>query len=515
MSKKTTIIGAGLVGSILAVYLRKQGYQVSVYERRPDMRKAKMSAGRSINLALSDRGIKALEEVGLMDEIRKICIPMHGRYIHNVDGSTAYQAYGKEGQFINSVSRGELNKTLMTLAEQEGASIHFNHKCDHIDWSKKEIRFTDTSADQSFSTGQDLIFGSDGAFSAARLSHQLQHDRFQYQQYYIDFGYKELSIPPAADGSFQMEKNALHIWPRGNYMLIALPNIDGTFTCTLFFPFEGDPSFQSLDTIEKAKSFFATAFADAYAMMPDFENEWKNNPNASLVTVKCHPWVREDYFALIGDAAHAIVPFFGQGMNCGFEDCSVLNGLINKHNHSWPEIMNEYQTLRKPDGDAIATLALNNFIEMRDKVADPQFLLQKKIEARFNSKHPDLWTPAYSLVTFSPNVRYSEALERGTRQQEIMDEVMKMENIEERWDDIEVENLMLSLLKKHNIVSIKKEDRISDVYKQKIESDTTPYQRRWIELMNGDKPRNKEEREMMKEIEEAEKNGDIIDIPLD
>ena len=413
MQKTVTIIGSGLVGSLLGVYLRKQGYEVNIFERRPDMRKAKISAGRSINLALSDRGIKALEEVGLMDEIRKICIPMHGRFIHNADGSTAYQPYGKEGQFINSVSRGELNKTLMTQAEKVGASIAFNHRCDKIDWNSKQIHFTDTENNQSLISEQDLIFASDGAFSAGRLSYQLNHDRFQYNQYYIDYGYKELSIPPAADGSFQLEKNALHIWPRGNYMLIALPNIDGTFTCTLFFPFEGDPSFQSINSIEKAKTFFSKTFADAYPLMTDFENEWKNNPSASLVTVKCFPWVKEDYFGLIGDAAHAIVPFFGQGMNCGFEDCRVLNALINEHQHDWNKIMNEYQISRKPDGDAIATLALNNFIEMRDKVADPKFLLQKKIEARFSSKYPNLWTPAYSLVTFSPDVRYSEALQRG------------------------------------------------------------------------------------------------------
>ena len=447
MSHKTTIIGAGLVGSLLGVYLRKQGYEVNIYERRPDMRKANISAGRSINLALSDRGIKALEEVGLMDEIRKICIPMHGRFIHNADGSTAYQPYGKEGQFINSVSRGELNKTLMSLAEKEGAQIHFNERCDGIDWRNNTVQFFNTEKNQTQTTHQELVFGSDGAFSAARLSHHLHHDRFQYQQYYIDFGYKELSIPPAADGSFQLEKNALHIWPRGNYMLIALPNIDGTFTCTLFFPFEGDPSFQSLDTIEKAKTFFAKTFANAYALMSDFEQEWKNNPSASLVTVKCYPWVRNERFALIGDAAHAIVPFFGQGMNCGFEDCSVLNSLISKHSHDWKNIFQEYQTLRKPDGDAIATLALNNFVEMRDKVADPTFLLQKKIEARFSSKHPQLWTPAYSLVTFSPNVRYSEALQRGNHQQLIMDEIMAMENIEAMWDSEEVENRMMEMIK--------------------------------------------------------------------
>lgn len=441
--KQTTIIGAGLVGSLLAIYLRRNGYDVSVYERRPDMRKALMSAGRSINLALSDRGIKALEEVGIMDEIRKIAIPMHGRYIHHADGSHNYQPYGKEGQFINSVSRGELNKTLMTLAEQEGAKLFFNERCDQINWKKKEIHFIHNDTNASTLTSQDLIFASDGAFSAARLSYQLNHDRFQYQQYYIDFGYKELSIPAGKEGSFQLEKNALHIWPRGNYMLIALPNTDGSFTCTLFFPFEGDPSFASLSTSEKARAFFNETFANASSMMPNLEEEFMQNPTASLVTTRCYPWVKQDYFALIGDAAHAIVPFFGQGMNCGFEDCSVLNSLIDKHSGKWDEILQEYQTLRKPDGDAIAELALNNFVEMRDKVADKTFLLQKKIEARFSAKYPDKWTPAYSLVTFSPNVRYSEALRRGNEQQKIMDQIMRMPDIESKWDSEEVERMIL------------------------------------------------------------------------
>lgn len=443
MQKEVTIIGAGLVGSLLSIYLSKQGYRVSIYERRNDMRKQSMSAGRSINLALSDRGIAALEDVGIMDVIRTIAIPMHGRQLHHTDGSSGYQAYGKEGQFINSVSRGELNRKLMDLAEEHGVAIYFNHKCEHIDWSKKEIHFTNTAINNKIIVQQDLIFGSDGAFSAARLSHQLQHDRFQYNQYYIDFGYKELTIPAGENESFQIEKNALHIWPRGNYMLIALPNLDGSFTCTLFFPFEGDPSFASLDTPEKVRKFFNETFSDAATMMPDLEKEFFSNATSSLVTVKCSPWIRGDFFALIGDAAHAIVPFFGQGMNCGFEDCYVLNQLLSKHQHDWSAILEEYQLLRKPDGDAIATLALNNFIEMRDKVADPVFLLQKKIEAHFSSKHPEKWTPAYSLVTFSPKVRYSEALSRGLHQQQIMDEVMLMPDIAAKWNSEEVEQMML------------------------------------------------------------------------
>lgn len=446
MKKETIIVGAGLVGSLLSIYLLKRGYKVKIFERRPDMRKEKISAGRSINLALSDRGIKALEEVGIMEEIKKIAIPMHGRYLHNADGSTAYQPYGQEGQYINSVSRGELNKKLMDLAEENGADIYFNEKCESVNWKKNVVHFENVSSPVTSNFSFDLLFGSDGAYSAARLTHQLQHDRFQYQQYYIDFGYKELNIPAGSNGEFLLEKNALHIWPRGNYMLIALPNIDGSFTCTLFFPFEGEPSFATLDTKEKVDDFFKTTFADAYTLMPTLTEDFFHNPTSSLVTVKCFPWVRDDRFALIGDAAHAIVPFFGQGMNCGFEDCRVLNGLIDKHQHDWNLILDEYQTLRKPDGDAIAELALNNFVEMRDKVADPKFLLQKKIEAAFSKKYPHKWTPAYSQVTFSPQIRYSDALRNSIKQEAIMQQVMAIEGIEKNWDDIAVEEKMLQLL---------------------------------------------------------------------
>jgi kynurenine 3-monooxygenase len=452
MKKEVTITGAGLVGSLLSIYLAKRGYKVSVYERRPDMRKEKIVAGRSINLALSDRGIKALEEVGIMDDIRQIAIPMHGRQMHYADGSTPYQQYGKDGQFINSVSRGELNCKLMDLAEANGVKIVFNHKCESVDWKKNEITFEDSSSHELSTITYELLFGSDGSYSATRLSHQLQHDRFQYQQFYIDFGYKELHIPAGENGSFQLEENALHIWPRGNYMMIALPNIDGSFTCTLFFPFDGDPSFNSLNSEEKVKSFFEETFADATQLMPTLVTDFFTNPTSSLVTVKCFPWIRGDKFALIGDAAHAIVPFFGQGMNCGFEDCAVLNALVDKHADDWEKILDEYQQLRKPDADAIADLALNNFVEMRDKVADPKFLLQKKIEANFSAKHPDKWTPAYSLVTFRPDVRYSDALRKGISQQDIMNEVMALENIESTWDSTAVEEMMLRKIQQQQYV---------------------------------------------------------------
>ncbi|HMK27100.1 MAG TPA: NAD(P)/FAD-dependent oxidoreductase [Chitinophagaceae bacterium] len=448
MKKDITIVGAGLVGSLLSVYLSKRGYKVNLYERRGDMRKEKMIAGRSINLALSDRGLLALEKVGLAEEIKKIAIPMHGRFIHNLDGTTAFQPYGKEGQYINSVSRATLNMKLMDLAEQEGVEIFFNHKCNTIDWKKNSISFE--LPDSGLRThDSELIFGSDGAFSAARLQHQLQHDKFDYQQYYIDCGYKELTIPATASGDpiaigFAMEVNALHIWPRKDYMLIALPNLDKTFTCTLFFPFEGETSFSKLDTEEKVKTFFQKTFPDAVPLMPDYIKEFFNNPTSSLVTIKCFPWIREDHFALIGDAAHAIVPFFGQGMNCGFEDCRILDELIDQYKDDWKTILNEYQFLRKPDADAIADMAINNFTEMRDKTADPKFLLQKKIEASLHEKYPAKWIPAYTQVTFSPHIRYSEALQRGQRQEAIMQEVMMIPDIHKIWNTREIENWIIS-----------------------------------------------------------------------
>ncbi len=445
MKKEITIVGAGLVGSLLSIYLAKRGHKVSIYERRNDMRKEQMSAGRSINLALSDRGLLALEKVGLADDIKEICIPMHGRYIHNADGTHAYQPYGKEGQYINSVSRATLNMKLMDLAEKHGIEIHFNQKCTAIDWKKNEIIFEDPNL-QLQTLNFDLLFGSDGAFSAARLQQQLHHQKFDYNQYYIDCGYKELTIPPTPDGNFALEVNALHIWPRKDYMMIALPNLDKTFTCTLFFPFEGDLSFSKLDTKEKAAAFFEATFPDAVPLMPDYVNEFFHNPTSSLVTVKCFPWVRDDRFALIGDAAHAIVPFFGQGMNCGFEDCRILDELMETNGDDWATILQQYQTLRKPDADAIADLAVNNFTEMRERTADPKFLLQKKIEAELHKKYPELWIPAYSQVTFSPHIRYSEALLRGQKQEAIMQSIMQLPDIENKWESEEVERMILEQL---------------------------------------------------------------------
>lgn len=441
-----TLVGAGLVGSLLSIYLKKRGHDVTVYERRPDLRTNRISAGKSINLALSDRGWRGLEGVGIADEIRKVAIPMKGRMIHNLDGRIVFQPYGKEGQAIWSVSRGGLNCVLMDLAEKHGAKIHFNEKCTAIDLRKGEAVFENSETNKTSTVSADRIFSSDGAFSAGRLQLQLSTDRFDYQQFYLKHGYKELVIPPTASGEFAMDPNALHIWPRGQFMLIALPNLDKTFTCTLFFPFEGEYSFSSLDTNEKMLDFFRKTFPDAVPLMPTLEEDYWNNPTSSLCIVKCWPWTFDDKLALIGDAAHAIVPFYGQGMNCGFEDCVVLEGLMNKHGDDWNAIFREYEFLRKPDGDAIADLAVANFVEMRDKTADAKFLLQKKIEARFSEKHPDKWIPLYTMVTFSPDIRYSTALKEGGRQEAIMQKVMAMPDIENKWDSDEVEQAILKML---------------------------------------------------------------------
>ncbi|MFL5754643.1 MAG: FAD-dependent oxidoreductase [Bacteroidia bacterium] len=445
--KKITIVGAGLVGSLLSIYLAKRGYTIDVFERRPDMRKAKISAGKSINLALSDRGWKGLEGVGIAEDIKKIAIPMYGRQIHNKDGSSAFQPYGKEGQAIYSVSRADINMKLMDLAEkQPGVKFHFHERCTNIRRSELEASFENDETNKTSTVKSDLLFGADGAFAASRLNMQLSSDRFEYNQHYISAGYKELIIPPGPSGEFLLEKNALHIWPRGSFMMIALPNMDGNFTCTLFLPFEGEKSFANLKTKEQVQQFFEEEFSTAVPLMPTLLEDFMNNPVSSLVTVKCWPWTFDNKIGLIGDAAHAIVPFFGQGMNCGFEDCVVLNELIDKYKEDWSKIFPEYQSLRKPDGDAIADLAVANFVEMRDKTADPKFLLQKKIEARFSAKYPDKWIPLYSMVTYSPHIRYSTALKEGQRQEAIMQKVMALPDIEKKWDSEEVEKMMLTQL---------------------------------------------------------------------
>jgi kynurenine 3-monooxygenase len=429
MSKKITIIGGGPVGCLLAVYLAKRGHSIAIFERRPDMRANAMSAGRSINLALSDRGLRGLEAAGIVDDILSVAIPMNGRMMHAVDGTQHYLAYGKEGQAINSVSRGGINKALIECADAfENVNITFNHKCNHVDLETATAHFINTQDGSEIIAEADCIIATDGAYSAVREVMQ-KTDRFNYQQYYIEHGYKELHIPAAEDGSFQLEKNALHIWPRKQYMMIALPNMDGSFTCTLFFPFEGNPSFASLKSDEDIMTFFSEQFPDAMSMMPTLLEDYKKNPVSSLVTVRAFPWAYKDKVLLMGDAAHAIVPFFGQGMNAGFEDCRVFGEMLDAHeSDDWAQLFHDYEIARKPNGDAIAELALNNFIEMRDLVADPEFLRRKKAERILSDMFPESFHTAYSMVTFN-HMPYSEALKRGKMNEDIIDSMLEIPNI--------------------------------------------------------------------------------------
>lgn len=444
--KKVAVVGAGLVGSLQAVLLAKKGFKVDVYERRPDLRKADVIGGRSINLALSDRGFKALEMAGIADEIREMCIPMYGRKMHDLEGHLTYQPYGKEKEAIYSVSRGGLNQKLMNLADDfPEVSYCFNHKCEDVDLRSNTIHFTETENNKKIQEKYDHIFGTDGAFSAVR-SRLMKTPMFNYSQEYLSHGYKELIIPPNPDGSHKIDKNCLHIWPRGKFMLIALPNLDGSFTVTLFFPMRGETSFESIKTAEEVMGFFNKTFPDAVKVMPTLATDYFENPTCTLVTVRCDPWNFEDKVMLMGDAAHAVVPFYGQGMNSGFEDCSVFSEMYDAHEGGMRSLFENYTEKRVPDGNAIADLALYNYIEMRDLTGDPDFLLRKKIERKFSDLHPDLWMPLYSQVTFS-HIRYSEALKNGEKQREIMDQVMNMENIHERWDSVEVMKKILSLLK--------------------------------------------------------------------
>lgn len=437
-TKHIAIAGAGLVGSLLAIYLSKRGYRVSVYERRPDIRQRTLEAGRSINLALSNRGIRALEEVGAADAIKQIAIPMHGRMMHAVDSTLSFLPYGKEGEYINSISRSELNALLISSAEKEGATFFFDSRVSNVDFSETRLSFENAS---SASERFDGIVGADGAFSAVRLAMQFT-DRFDLSQDYIDHGYKELHIPADHSASFKLEKNALHIWPRESFMMIALPNMDGSFTCTLFFPFEGPLSFRTVKSDDEVLRFFRSTFPDAVASMPELVNDFKTNPTSSLVTIKCYPWVRNKT-VLLGDAAHAIVPFYGQGMNAGFEDSRILNALLNDHQDDWGTALEAFQQQRKSNTDAISQLALDNFVEMRDLVADADFLLRKKIEAKIHSQYPEKWIPLYSMVTFHDAIPYAEALRIGQRQKKIMDNVMKIPNIETTWPSLDFGQLAL------------------------------------------------------------------------
>ena len=420
---KFVLIGSGLAGGLLAAYLGRRGYDVDLYERRADPREGNMVGGRSINLALSTRGIQALEQIGIAGKVLKHAIPMRGRMIHpaRAGDRIIFAPYDIDpNKHINSIGRAALNTTVIEAAQRyPNVRVHFNHKCIGVDIDSATAHLFDTSTNQPLSASADSIIGVDGAFSAVRQSMQLKIDNFQYDESYLAHGYKELTIPPGPNGSWQMEKNALHIWPRKSFMMIALPNPDGSFTCTLFWEFEGPRSFATTKTDDDIRRFFEEEFPDAVPLMPNLLDDFRNNPTGSLVTIRCAPWFYKDRVALVGDAAHAVVPFYGQGMNAAFEDCVVLDECLEKFPHDRHRAFAEYFERRKVNADALADLALENFIEMRDKTASRAFRAKKKLDHFLEAALPGIYLPLYTMVTFT-RIPYAEAARRAQLQDRII-----------------------------------------------------------------------------------------------
>ena len=421
--EKILIVGAGLCGSLLALRMAQRGYQVEVYESRSDLRNSVISAGRSINLSLSDRGLKALRMAGLEKKARALCIPMKGRLMHDAASNTFESNYsGRQGECINSISRGNLNGLLLTEAEKyPNVNIHFNTKCLEIDIESKIVHFQSSDSKEQFTVQADVIFGTDGAGSSLRKSYEKQFPAFKVTQEFLTHGYKELEIPADKNGGHLISKEHLHIWPRGDYMLIALPNMDGSFTVTLFLSYsEGSYNFDNLITKEKIIEFFEKDFPDTLALIPDVLKEFENNPTGKLGTVKCYPWAYKGNTLLLGDSSHAIVPFYGQGMNASFEDVFVFDSVLNQFEGDWATVFSEFQKQRKIDADAIADLAIDNYYEMRDHVANPLFKEKRIVEMGLEKFFPTEYFSKYSLVTFNEYIGYHEAMTKGRAQDKVL-----------------------------------------------------------------------------------------------
>jgi kynurenine 3-monooxygenase len=413
---KFVLIGSGLAGGLLAAYFGRRGYEVDLYERRPDPRAGNLVGGRSINLALSTRGIHALQQLGIADEVMQHAIPMRGRMIHDKSGGLHFAPYDRDpNKCINSIGRGALNATVIEAAQRHpSVRVMFNHLCTDVDLDASVARLLNTETNQEITARGDAVIGVDGAFSAVRRAMQ-RLDRFDYSQSYLAHGYKELTIPPAADGVWWMEKHALHIWPRKSFMMIALPNPDASFTCTLFWEFEGPRSFATTKTDDDVRRFFDEEFPDAVPLMPTLVEDFRENPTGSLVTIRCAPWHHKDKIALVGDAAHAVVPFYGQGMNAAFEDCVVLDECLAEFPDDREHAFVEYFVRRKENADALADLALHNFIEMRDKTASKTFRAKKKLDHLLEGLLPGIYLPLYTMITFT-RIPYAEAARRARYQ---------------------------------------------------------------------------------------------------
>jgi len=432
MAAKFVLIGSGLAGGLLAAYLGRRGYEVDLYERRADPREGNIVGGRSINLALSTRGIYALEQLGIADEVLRHAIPMRGRMIHDKSGALHFSPYDRDpNKFINSIGRAALNTTVIEAAQRyPNVRVYFNHRCTDVDLDSATANLVPPSVEVSLSAANpqpqtiiqaqgDAVIGVDGAFSAVRHSMQKKIAGFEYDESYLAHGYKELTIPPAPDGSWRMEKEALHIWPRKSFMMIALPNPDGSFTCTLFWEFEGPRSFATTKTDDEIRRFFDEEFPDAMPLMPSLLDDFKRNPTGSLVTIRSAPWFYENKVALVGDAAHAVVPFYGQGMNAAFEDCVVLDECLAEFPGDRQRAFAEYFARRKENADALADLAVQNFIEMRDKTASQTFRAKKKLDHLLEGLLPGIYLPLYTMVTFT-RIPYSTAARRARLQNRIV-----------------------------------------------------------------------------------------------
>jgi kynurenine 3-monooxygenase len=420
MAEKFVLIGSGLAGGLLAAYFGRRGYEVDLYERRADPRAGNFVGGRSINLALSTRGIHALQQLGIADEVLRYAIPMRGRMIHDRSGNLHFAPYDRDpNNHINSIGRAALNTTVIEAAQRHpNVRVMFNHLCTDVNLDVPAAHLVNTETNQASDARGDAVIGVDGAFSAVRRAMQ-RLDRFKYDESYLAHGYKELTIPPAPDGSWRMEKEALHIWPRKSFMMIALPNPDGSFTCTLFWEFAGPRSFETTKTDDDVRRFFDEEFPDAVPLMPTLLEDFRENPTGSLVTIRCAPWSYKDKIALVGDAAHAVVPFYGQGMNAAFEDCFVLDECMAEFPADRERAFTEYFSRRKENADALADLAVHNFIEMRDKTASRTFRAKKKLDHLLEGLLPGIYLPLYTMVTFT-RIPYAEAAQRARRQDRVV-----------------------------------------------------------------------------------------------
>lgn len=443
--ERIIIVGGGLVGSVLAVCLADRGFRVDVYERGPDVRESDLAAGKSINITLCDRGLRALDEVGAGDLARAIAVPAYGRLIHAVDGGLTFQPYGNHGEAIYSVSRNGLNRVLLDFAARRpGVRFFFGEKCTGVDLATKTVELKNTATGGVSRRTADRIIGADGAYSAVRL-HLQRKSRFNFSQQYWHQGYKELVVPPQAGGGWTAEKNALHIWPRGSYMLIAFPNHDGSFTCALHLPFEGELSFDSLRSEGDLLRFFRQSFPDVLTSMTDLVEDFFTHPPGFMVTIKCSPWSFGDKALLIGDAAHAIYPSYGQGANAGFEDCLTLAACVDEYGGDWAAIFREYERRRKPNTDAIADLCIEHFDELRDLVGSPRFLLRKKIERRINQLFPHKFRDLYSMITFTC-LPYTDALRISREQGLLTERLLNVEGIEEKLDNHQADLLIAEVM---------------------------------------------------------------------